>query len=189
MTKEQVSQREVWEREHYAERIAEWAAGMKLPKHTSYNHAVAVENAAPELISSHARHLANPEQLAERHAFDLERNKAAITEWRNGGPISSMNPWNNVPVMLRLWGLPPSEEIETSWGARFPKEHAREALRYIQVVRLKGETWHSNGDQAPRLGYYKIDKITAAGDVRAGCHLVPWIEIERLAIELGWIDS
>lgn len=199
MTGEQVNRREAFERVFYSSRIAEWAAGEQLPRYTPSGFGAL--NDTPELIASHAQRLANPEQIAERYAFDLEAHKEAIANWRAGANIH-FRIKGDVPVILRVreksvqgtevyagevrdW----VKEIETSWGARFPAEEAHVALRYIQAVRRKGETWYSNGDQAPKLGYYKIDKITGAGDVRAGCHLVPWSEIERLAIELGWIES
>lgn len=34
------------------------------------------------------------------------------------------------------------------------------------------------------LGVYALDRIEVNGTVHAGCHVVPWPEIERIAAEL-----
>jgi hypothetical protein len=191
LTGEQADRRKAFERVLYVDQIAEWATGVDPSRYTPMSAKLDCE--APTLTASHARRLASPEQTAERHAFDIEARKEAIAAWRQGGP-RSFGYGSDVPIMLRVKapdrrGTLSSDTsmIETSWGASFPADEARVVLRFIQRVRRKGETWHANGGQAPKLGRYKIDKITSAGDVCAACHLVSWAEIESLAIKLSWI--
>jgi len=96
-----------------------------------------------------------------------------VEMWRNGERI-----YRNIsylPTMLRISG----DEVETSLGARFPVTHAVKALRFVRLVKAKGEAWHSNGHTI-HLGHYKLDEIDAEGNVKAGCHRVSYEEIERI---------
>ena len=54
------------------------------------------------------------------------------------------------------------------------------ALAVVERVKAKGEPWEANGQQI-QLGHYSIDRITTAGDVKAGCHFVKYAEIQRVA--------
>lgn len=47
---------------------------------------------------------------------------------------------------------------------------------YLKDWRTNGHTLH--------LGHYKIDRVTGDGTVYAGCHIVKWSEIERIAGQL-----
>lgn len=71
------------------------------------------------------------------------------------------------------------DEIETSWGARFPVEHGLRAFRLIEQIWARGETWKRDGHVGPRLGHYTIDSVTPEG-VRAGCHFVARAEVEHM---------
>ena len=84
----------------------------------------------------------------------------------------------NETVLLRVNG----DGVETSKGVRFPLEHGLKALPLIKAAIGKG--WHKNGHTI-HLGHYTIDEILTNGDVKAGCHYVPFSEIERIAKELG----
>jgi hypothetical protein len=44
----------------------------------------------------------------------------------------------------------------------------------------KGEDWTANGHTC-HLGHYQINRITKDGTVYAGCHVVTWDEIEKIA--------
>lgn len=85
-------------------------------------------------------------------------------------------------ALLRLQG----KEIQTSWGASFPAEHGKKAFPVIACCRKNQREWNTNGHQI-HLGHFAINKITAEGNVVAGCHLVEWPAIERIAIKLGLI--
>lgn len=94
--------------------------------------------------------------------------------WRQGGPHHYL--LNAIPPILRIKG----HEVQTSHGASFPITHAKKGLALVKAVMAKGEDWNSNG-RACKLGCYQISHISKEGTVRAGCHLVVWPEIERIA--------
>ena len=128
-------------------------------------------------------------QVEQRQAFDIKRHEEKIKSWRAGERVS-FGYGTGVPCMLRLWSSSISKTndvVETSWSARFPVEDAITAFRFIQIVRRRGECYIPNGEQAPKLGHYKIDRIAADGTVRAGCHTVAWSEIEGIAKQLDLI--
>ena len=136
-----------------------------------------------------------PENAAERerNAEQVERNRVAkaaidalnamtlqerITAWRSGKHITGYLLYDT-PTMLRRAG----DTIETSHGASFPVDHARKALTLIHAVIARGETWETNGHTC-HLGHYQIDRIDANGTVTAGCHVVPFSEIQMIEIQL-----
>jgi len=104
--------------------------------------------------------------------------------WRAGLPVNktpmAMLEWikQNYGVLLRRHG----ENILTSAGAEFPVHHATRAFPLI--AKARGNGWVKNGHKIP-LGVFEIDEITPEGDVKAGCHLVKWPEIARMAKRLG----
>lgn len=167
--------------ERYSAEIAEYASGER-------EHPLRAE----------LKECMTEEQTAQRHAFDLERHKEKITQWRAGERVS-FGYGSCVPCMLRLKARGPANrgesrigkphEVETSWGARFPVEDATRAFRFIAIIRKRGECYKPNGEQAPTLGHYRIDRIAANGTVRAGCHTVAWTEIEGIARQLGLIEE
>jgi len=78
--------------------------------------------------------------------------------------------------------------VETSRGAQVPASHALRGLRFVRAVVARGEAFQTNG-KTFHLGHYKIDRIETDGTLTAGCHVIPYSEIERIAPELGRIAS
>lgn len=113
-----------------------------------------------------------------REAQKLIELKDHITAWRQMGTVPYYMLYS-VPTMLRVIG----DRVETSRGAAFPLEHARNGLALVRRVMAHGQDWKANGHSF-HLGNYKIDRITKDGTVYAGCHVVEWAEIERIAPEL-----
>lgn len=85
---------------------------------------------------------------------------------------------------LRIIG----DELQTSLHARVPLDHAVRAFRFVKLVRQKGEAWQANG-RSVRVGHFVVSKISAKGDITAGCHFIRWPEIERAAREAGVVDD
>lgn len=102
-----------------------------------------------------------------------------VKAWREGKPVSWRYGEDSPETMLRVRG----DQIETSRGAEFPVSHAVRAFPFIKQCREGGQAWQTNGHSIP-LGTYKLDSIEADGTVKAGCHVVKWPEIERVAKEL-----
>lgn len=88
-----------------------------------------------------------------------------------------------LPVMLRVDG----DEIVTSHGARFPVEHGKRAFKAIAAIKASGRGWETNGHTIP-LGHFKVDRVSPDGEVRAGCHVVAWAEVEHCAASLGLVE-
>ncbi len=68
-----------------------------------------------------------------------------------------------------------------SYGSHFPI--ATHVTGVVRAVKARGEDWRRNGQNC-RLGHYQLDSIEANGTVHAGCHIVAWDEIERIASEI-----
>ena len=119
----------------------------------------------------------------ERKA-ELAKQEAELAEkWRNGEV--NQTPWNT-PVMLRL--TPDKSEVETSKGARIPVLHAIRGLKFVREVVKRGEAFQTNGHKFP-LGVYQVDRIERDGTLRAGCHVISYAEIERIAPQLESIAA
>lgn len=105
-----------------------------------------------------------------------------ITAWREGKPVHF--DWYygapEVPTMLRIKG----DVIQTSRGAEFPVTHAVRAWPAVKACHDTGTEWQANG-HAIKLGVYSLEKIAGDGTVRAGCHTVPFAEIQDCAKQLG----
>jgi len=110
----------------------------------------------------------------------------ALNQWAEGGRISYgygyYSTWSSLPVRLRI----KNDTIETSHGATVPLEACPQVLVYCQRCRAANVGWIANGE-AVRIGHYQIDRIEADGSIVAGCHRIAWDELERIAIQLGWI--
>lgn len=130
-------------------------------------------------LKARARLAAERERkLAKQKAERLEREAAAtVAQWLAGESVRV--PWSLPKVYLRK----ENEELVTSKGARVPLPEAERAFRFATVQRKRG--WHRNGDQFA-VGNYHLDAVNEFG-VIAGCHRIPWDEIERFATLQDWI--
>ncbi len=150
------------------------------------------------IANEYAKNQAKIDKAERLAAAEVQRNRDAamaenVTEWLAGRRVSL---YGYSKVLLRVQPSPEETEghenedselvVETSLGARFPLNHARRAFKLIMACRANGKTWSPNGHTA-HLGHYAIDEISAGGDVRAGCHIVAWEEIERIAQQIGLI--
>jgi hypothetical protein len=113
------------------------------------------------------------EQTKRERAEAFVRQQELITKWRVG---QYSGYFYDVPTMLRIDG----DQVVTSRGARFPVSHAKRALAFVRKVRESGQAYVRNGHTI-HLGPYAIDRIEPDGTVKAGCHVVSWEEIERIA--------
>lgn len=76
--------------------------------------------------------------------------------------------------------------VETSRGATVPVQHAKRVLRVVQLFQGR-RAEYIRGDRSMHLGHYTVDKIAADGTLYAGCHVIPYSEIERIAGQLDLI--
>ncbi len=113
------------------------------------------------------------EQTKRERAEALVRQQELITQWRASQYSGCLY---DVPAMLRIDG----DEVVTSRGARFPVSHAKRGLAFVRKVRESRQAYVRNGHTI-HLGPYALDRIEPDGTVKAGCHVVSWEEIERIA--------
>jgi hypothetical protein len=118
------------------------------------------------------------EQTKRDRAEAIVRQQELIANWRAGQYSGCLY---DVPTMLRIDG----DEVLTSRGARFLVSHAKRALAFVRKVRESGQAYVRNGHTI-HLGPYALDRIEPDGTVKAGCHVVCWEEIERIA---PYLDS
>jgi hypothetical protein len=114
-----------------------------------------------------------------------------IAAWRAGDSNAILRNAYSLPVMLRI--VQDSENdartgqlsysVETSRGAQVPVSHAIRGLQFVRAVVARGEAFQTNGHTF-HLGHYKIDRIDVDGTLTAGCHVISYPEIERIAPEL-----
>lgn len=112
---------------------------------------------------------------SEQEAREFESKRDA---WKRGEVDHLPGAYSRGPL-LRIVG----DEVQTSRGVRFPVEHAKRGLALVRAVIARGEEWRTNGHSC-HLGHYRIDSIEANGTVHAGCHVVPYSEVESIAPQL-----
>lgn len=121
------------------------------------------------------------EETKRKRTEIIARQQQLISEWRAGLYSGCLH---DVPVMLRIDG----DEVVTSRGAHFPVSHAKRGLAFVRKVRESGQAYVRNGHTI-HLGPYAIDRIEPDGTVKAGCHVVSWKEIERIAVLLDSVAT
>ncbi len=154
------------------------------PKFPSGNKLAKLQKTIRERI---ARAKVADAQAEERARIrNAERERIAALElaekielWRAHDPNVTSWQISRAPAMLRITG----NEVETSKGARFPVSHAKRGLRFVRSVMESGKEYVRNGHTI-HLGHYAIDRITTDGTVYAGCHVVTFAEIQRIAPQL-----
>lgn len=109
-------------------------------------------------------------KIARKHGYNLYQIEREFQQ---------QFPQQELEVMLRV----EKDEVVTSMGARVPVEHAKRGLRLVKAVMKSGKEYHRNG-HTEHLGHYAIDSITKDGTLKAGCHVIRWSAIEKIAPSL-----
>ena len=136
-------------------------------------------------------------KIAEARTLAAEN----VEKWKNGENVSlhvsHPNRWNlpnwqrlaiadikddlvQLPVMLRIKG----DQIETSQGATIPLDHAPRIWKFVCRVMQSGTPYERNG-HTEHAGHFPIDRVDIDGTLKAGCHTIPFSEIQRIADQLG----
>jgi len=130
-----------------------------------------------------ARRAADSARWAEQALVNALGRDERIQEWRSGAAVSLRYGDEGADgAMLRIKG----DTVQTSQGAEVPLSHVALAFRKVEACRAAGVEWRRNGESV-QLGAFQLDRITAEGDVRAGCHAIAWAETEALARSQGWV--
>ena len=126
-------------------------------------------------------------EYAERERLDALDRVEKIAAWHAGADVRIGRYTFDAEsggAAIRIKG----DQLETSHGASVPLEHAIKAFRFVKLVRQRGTPWERNG-KTIRVGHFQIDRISAEGDFKAGCHNFTWPEIERAAALAGVADA
>jgi hypothetical protein len=154
---------------------------MKLPKLPANWEAY-----ASELRTKTAKKAAETRKReAAAKAKRIEQAAEAIAKWQAGDNVSL--PYD-IPTMLRIKTVTTDGDtsetiVQTSRGASVPIEHAIRGLRIVRAVMHSGKEYQRNG-HTEHLGPYAVDRITTDGTLYAGCHVITWDEIEKIAPQL-----
>lgn len=140
---------------------------------------------------SAALNVALAEAVRIEQAEREEKLKHAVAEWLAGerGERYALHGLGRtliraVDVTRDENGTITGGKLETSQGADVPLTHAVRAFRFLKMCRMTGRTWERNG-RSIRVGHFQIDSVQADGSFKAGCHVIGWAEVERLATQLG----
>lgn len=156
------------------------AFDLKLPTVSLDTLGVALADREARIAKANKQALA-ARRKAEKERFAREAESRAAwlagstdTYWRGTLPDGT--------ALLRIKG----DVLETSQGASVPLDHAVKAFRFIKQVREAKTPWARNGHTL-HVGNFQIDRISAKGDIVAGCHLIAWPEVARIAAALDLI--
>jgi len=121
-------------------------------------------------------------RLAEKR----ESDRRAFEEWLAGvrdhcPPAYAIDKRGSVYMRAR------GDVLETSRGASVPLGHALKVFRFVKRCREAGEEFRANG-RTIRVGHFQVSKITAQGDMVAGCHYLSWERIAEVAAAIGVLD-
>ena len=107
-----------------------------------------------------------------------EKHAQAVDEWKTGAR-------NQMPHGIRKVYLRSRDTaVQTSWGATVPRDDARLLFRFAKARQDKG--WHSNGETFA-VGGFQLSAVNESGII-VGCHRISWTEIDRFAVQEGWMD-
>lgn len=141
--------------------------------------AEAIERLAAETEAREAAEAIERRRLAELEAAELRAAWLAGT-----APLVRHFDAESGGAAIRIV----EDRLETSHGATVPLRHAIRAFRFVKLCREAGRSWERNGERI-RVGHFEIDRISADGDMKAGCHQFTWPEIERAARLAGVVDE
>jgi len=123
--------------------------------------------------------------IAAADTRENELHAERIAAWRAGSSLPL--PRMESGALLRLSS--DGERIETSQGADVPVSVAPLVWQAANACRDSGKphNFREAGGDIPRLGHFTLDQVTENGDIHAGCHFIPYAELQRIAVALGYI--
>ena len=110
---------------------------------------------------------------ATRAKFEVDK-AGRIKRWKDGQFMHKC--MNFDECFLRVRG----DSVQTSDGASVPVEHARHVWPLIKRCHDNKHAWATNG-HTEHLGSFKLERVTADGDIKVGCHFIRWAEVERMS--------
>ena len=120
----------------------------------------------------------------QREAYSVlnpwQPRKSSLTaeQWLAGEGRASALGYHQDKTLVRR----KDDRLETSQGAQVPWLDAVRVFGAAQQHRRMDREWHRNGSQY-RVGHFQLDRIEADGTIKAGCHVISYDEMLRLAIQ------
>ena len=111
----------------------------------------------------------------ERALLDAINQTEKLQAWRDGKNVYL--PYS-CDIALRING----DQIETSKGAFIPLNQAETLWKLIGRA-MQGQRDYEIGQA---IGVYQLTKIRRDGSIVVGCHDIPYVEIQRMAVTLGY---
>jgi hypothetical protein len=117
------------------------------------------------------------------NAEQMVKNAVKREAWLRGEAVQY--PWSGYDegTLLRVHG----DLVQTSRGAEVPVEHAKRLWPIIERVMQRGEAYQRNG-HSEHIGDFVVDRIEPTGDIKIGCHLIKFDQVQKIARELQLIN-
>lgn len=117
-------------------------------------------------------------QREEDRRRRIEEQRENLVRWKNGEDVR--NSFEETALRVK------DDEIQTTHGARIPIEHAKKVWPLLASMFRHGRQYRRNGHTI-HLGSFALDSfnLDGLGTLIAGCHTIPWSEIERMSVVLG----
>jgi hypothetical protein len=132
----------------------------------------------PKRVAARAKREAKRQaEKAEQERLEALSQLEKLTAWLEGKPVRL--PWQgfktpNGGAYLRVV----DDTLETSLGANVP---LAEAIKVAELVdRLLTNQIKAPFEPRMRVGSFHVDKVFPNGDIRAGCHLIEFAELQRM---------
>jgi hypothetical protein len=187
--------------------IADYAATFKVPKRVIPKLDIEADAAriwarcerlTAERAKPGAAQKAERARVARQNAAERKREETVriarmthaekLEAWMNGAasqfgsfPYGAPRTDADGSAYLRVMGA----VVETSLGAKAPLADVRRVLGFVDAMRKRAPdlVWtrseSEDGSEAFKLGSFTLDAVDARG-VRAGCHFISWLEIDRV---------
>lgn len=87
----------------------------------------------------------------------------------------------SAPVKLRIVG----DTVQTSRGAEVSLDNAVRLYKFVATLKEKGEVYKRSSLLTFPVGAFSLKEMDECGNIKVGCHDIPWSELERLATLAG----
>lgn len=145
-----------------------WRWRLDVPALTPEYLAAAEAKRKAETAATKKRHAAA--ELKARKLADKARAAWIAGEYHGRCEVE------NGETLLRIRG----DIVETSRGAQVPVSHCARIWRLVRRIMASGTPYQRNG-HTEHAGEFAIDSIAVDGTMRAGCHMIGFPELQRIA--------
>lgn len=140
-------------------------------------------NVEPMIEKANKQRVKAKRAKAKKDKIYLKEQQERIDRWISGDPsIYSLN--RRLPCYLRI--NEEDQTIETSQGANIPISFAALLWRKIKQVIKAKKDYMPDHNHSFKVGRYTLDRIFKSGDIKIGCHKIPFSELKRMSLLLEY---